>query len=181
MHDGYNNFVQIRVKNHHIRALVDSGAAKSCISEAFFHKLKLPSSALKKPVLSHLVSANKSPMHNLGMVDLNILIQGLSIPYQFCVLRGLSYQCILGVDWLYDVKGQINFANGVLSVYDNLLSVALIRNVDRSSLLLLSKPLTIPPLTEALVPVVLNRKFNNVVSLVETFQPIKTRLLAVAA
>ena len=136
---------------------------------------------LKAPGIPHLVSANKLPMTNLGIVHLNLYIAGLSIQYQFCVLRELSYHCILGVDWLYDVKGQINFADGVLSVYDNLLSVPLIRNVDRASLLLLSKPITIPPLTECLVPVMSDRKFNNIVSLVEAFRPIQSRLLAVAA
>ena len=59
-------------KNRNIRALLDSGAARSCISEAFFRSLNLPASLLKAPGISHLVSANKSPMANLGTVDLHI-------------------------------------------------------------------------------------------------------------
>jgi gag-polyprotein putative aspartyl protease len=89
MHDGYRNFVQIRVKNRNTRALLDSGAARSCISEAFFRSLNLPASMLKAPGILHLVSANKSPMTNLGIVHLNLYIAGLSLPYQFRVLSVL--------------------------------------------------------------------------------------------
>ena len=65
-------------------------------------RLRIPCESLKYCDSAHLVTASNTPMRNLGIVDLNVSIQGLAIPVQFCVLRELTFPCLLGANFLHD-------------------------------------------------------------------------------
>jgi hypothetical protein len=68
------------------------------MSESFAKTLKLkPSPALQE---LQLISANQSPIHSLGVVEVEMSIQGLVIPFCFYVVRSLSYKVVLGCDFL---------------------------------------------------------------------------------
>jgi hypothetical protein len=81
-----------------VSCLVDTGAVASYMSETFAKTLKLtPSPALQE---LQLISANQSPIHSLGVVEVDMSIQGLVIPFCFYVIRSLSTMLYLDVIFL---------------------------------------------------------------------------------
>jgi len=95
-----SHFVNIVVNNKRTNALCDTGCSVSCISEDYFHNLRIPKSALKLAQSSHLVTANQSPMIQLGCIDLTLNFNGMHIISTFAVLRGLSFNIICGIDFM---------------------------------------------------------------------------------
>jgi gag-polyprotein putative aspartyl protease len=90
-------FLAMTINHKPVQALCDTGCAASCMSEEFASKLKL--NILPSSDTVRLVSANQSPIENLGVVDVELCIQGLLIPFTICVLRQLSHNVILGCDF----------------------------------------------------------------------------------
>ena len=84
-------------------------------------------------------------MYSLGTVDLSIMIQGLTVVVQFCMLRNLSISSLLGAQFLSESRAVLDFAQKSLSLYDGLVIVPLISNFDKNSVLLLKQTTTIPP------------------------------------
>ena len=154
---------------------------KSVISEQFFNTLGIPFTALKKGDDCQMITANHSKMRSLGVVDLTVSIQGLAFPYQFTVLKDLAFNIILGLDILNDCQANIDFSRQTLTMFDGLVSAALSEKRDRSSTVVLQRDVVIPPHSEALVPVLVNQKFNSIASLIETLPQLHSRFLAVAA
>ena len=103
-----------------VHALVDSGAEKSCISEEFLKRLRMKPEPLSPDESTCLYSANKSEIRKRGTVELNEPIQGLVMPFRFYVLQGLSYNCILGIDFLRDAQATIDCNQHLLSLYQGL-------------------------------------------------------------
>ncbi len=87
------NFIQIFINFRSVDVLLDGGARVSCIGESFARSLRL------KPKVTNddlkLVSANKSPIHSLGTVEVQLSIQGVVIPWTVHVLKSLSRNAIL--------------------------------------------------------------------------------------
>ena len=105
-----------------------------------------------------LLAASGAKMPNIGTVEVDVFIQGLVIPFSFCVLNNLTHDCIFGMDFLTSSGAEINLAQQSLTLYDGLVVAALINRVDRSELVRLAQSITIPPKTEAIVPVMLHGK-----------------------
>ena len=80
------NFVMVKINGKNTRALIDSGSSVTAISEEFFYKLKVPIHCLQRSDVSRLVSANRSPLINLGNVELHINLQGVLLNFVFCVI-----------------------------------------------------------------------------------------------
>ena len=93
----------------------------------------------------------------------------------------MSFNVILGIDFLTDSRATLDCSRQMLSLYDGLVIAALTTRHDRSELVVLSHNVVIPPHSEAIVPVRVHNKFNSIVSLVETLPSLHGRLLAVAA
>ena len=175
------NSVVIRVNNHNVNALIDSGASRNCVSEHYFNTCRISRSRLNTNNKLPLISASGASLQCLGTVTLDVNLQGLSFPILFYVIRNLSIKCILGIPFLQDTKAVVDFSNNEISLYDRLAVAPLTYNFDRESILSLTKSVTIPPRSEMFVPVKLHRKFVSKTLLVEGCPLLKHRLIAVAA
>jgi hypothetical protein len=161
-----------------VSCLVNTGAVASCMSETFEKTLKLtPSPALQE---LQLISANQSPIHSLGVVEVGMSIQGLVIPFCFYVIRSLSYNVVLGYDFLKSSGACINCAEHRISLFDGLVQTSLTRQSDKSVVLKLAQDITIPPATEAIVKLAVPKRFQHRLGISETYAPIKNRFLLVA-
>jgi hypothetical protein len=160
--------------------LIDSGATRSCISAKFSQKLHLTPTPLSQDEPQVLFTANKSALRNLGTVELNGCIQGLVIPFTFCVFSDLAYSVVLGLDFLATAQADINCYDKVISFYRGLVTTNLITNGTDETVFLLSQTVEIPPNSEALLPIHSRKFCANRNYLLEPWVPIKNKLIAVA-
>jgi hypothetical protein len=170
-----HNFVALSLNYRNVRALVDSGAEKSCISEEFLKRWRMKPEPLSPDESTCLYSANMSEIRKRGTVELNVAIQGLVIPFRFYVLQGLSYHCIIGIDFLTDAQATIDCNQRLLSLYQGLAVAPLIHNMDKESILCMADTVTIPPRTEALVPVTIHPKYVHRINIVEEWPEVKNK------
>ncbi|UYV77418.1 K02A2.6-like [Cordylochernes scorpioides] len=77
------NFVMVEINGRKIKALVDSGADFSVISDKFRHELKTLLIKEPGPILK---AANKNLIETLGKCVLNIEVNGLNISFEFVVM-----------------------------------------------------------------------------------------------
>lgn len=163
------------------RVLIDTGAARSCVSETLVNKLKLKVTKPSADDPPFLYTANRSKIVNLGTVDIDVCIQGLVIPFTFCVFRNIIHNCVIGMDFLNATQANVNFSQRILSLYDGLVTAGLITaGNSNEALLLLAKTVSIPPNTEAIVPVSVPPQFRSKDGLMEPWPAIKNKLIAVA-
>ena len=67
-----------------------------------------------------LSAADGHPLISVGTVDLTLTIQGLKIPQKFRVVKGLSYNLLIGIDFMNSTHAFIDFGKKTLSVCDDL-------------------------------------------------------------
>ena len=175
------NAVVLRVNNRNVKALLDSGASRNCISERYLKQIRMLNTKLNTDDIVSLVSASGTNLQSLGTVMLDVSIQGLSIPTVFHVLRGLNISCILGVNFLQDSHAIMDCARKSISLFDGLVEAPLINNFDKDTILLLAKTVTLPPRSESFIPVRVHNKFLNQTLLVEGWPSLKNQMVAVAA
>ncbi|UYV84701.1 hypothetical protein LAZ67_X003137 [Cordylochernes scorpioides] len=90
------NFVMVEINGRKIKALVDSGADFSVISDKFRRELKTPLFKEPGPILK---AANKKLIETLGKCVLNIEVNGLKISFEFVVMVECSHYIIFGWDF----------------------------------------------------------------------------------
>ena len=78
--------------------LIDTGAMKSCMSQAYYQQLMLPST---KPIHTYQVkSANRSNLCPIGITECEFKIGQKKYKNDFVVCKNLIRPCILGTDVL---------------------------------------------------------------------------------
>jgi hypothetical protein len=155
------NLIHIHVEKMPTPALADSGASLSLISLKFYQRL-LARQDRSKPFKTRahtksLYATNNSKMAVKTAVDLSVDIQGLSIPVSFVVISDLSYNVILGADFLRDTRASINFADRKLSLYEGLITVPLSDSGESQTAYTVCN-VTIPPRSQAIFQVACNEK-----------------------
>ena len=95
------------------RALVDSGAQVSAISQAFAERIgRRPSSS--KAFL--LVSADGAPLTNLGAAPVQVTVNGWPQRHSFQVIPGMAWDMILGYDFLQATSAIVDAKAGTVSL-----------------------------------------------------------------
>jgi len=158
--------------------LVDTGATRSVISAKFMSKLGVRPTVSAD--MSDLLTANNSPMHSLGQVELNVCLDGLIVPHTFTVVDSLHHNCILGLDFLLATNAKLNFQDCLISFYDDLVVLPLISSSSTDFILRLSHSLRIPPHSEAISNVTINSKYRLQPSIVEPLPTLYKRNLGLA-
>jgi hypothetical protein len=102
------------------------------------------------------------------------------IPFCFYVIRSLSYNVVLGCDFLKSSGACINCAEHRISLFDGLVQTSLTGQSDKSVVLKLAQDITIPSATEAIVKLAVPKRFQHRLGILETYAPIKNRFLLVA-
>ncbi|UYV66796.1 hypothetical protein LAZ67_4002874, partial [Cordylochernes scorpioides] len=99
------NFVMVEINGRKIKALVDSGADFSVISDKFRRELKTPLFKEPGPILK---AANKNLIETLGKCVLNIEVNGLNISFEFVVMVECSHDIIFGWDFFKTTEAVID-------------------------------------------------------------------------
>jgi hypothetical protein len=152
--------VLLQFRNKKIVALIDSGSAKSIVSEKFVHKFGLQILPLTTGDVRVPKAANGNPLHVLGKIEIDIKINGLITPYEFYVLSDISHDLILGFNYLIDNKCQIDFTEKKVTFYDGLTALQLLSEGNDYGVVRLSKSCTIKPGFESIQPAILSKKFD---------------------
>ena len=129
----------------------------------------------------HLKAANNIPLDVLGIVDLDVIICGVSIPVQFYVVRNLSQNCILGGSFFEECRATIDYGKKTLSLYENIITVPLLNDVELHKTLRTTTKLRIPPLSEVIFPARINKPPQcTVTGITEAIPSVRNRGLLVA-
>ena len=119
----------MKINHRETSFLIDTGAVASCVSEQFAKSLKLKPQPSDQTIA--LIAANGSKIESLGVIDVELSIQGLTVPFTFFVLRSLSHKAILGNDFLQESGAVIDCAKHSITLYDGLVQAALSTARDR--------------------------------------------------
>jgi len=97
------NFVEVRIGNRTIKALVDSGSSASIISADLLKQLQLQGQQLKSNQSTVLFSASNNMLRVIGTAEICLSISGqthcLFISHEFKVVQNVSHNIILGMDF----------------------------------------------------------------------------------
>ncbi|XP_054711098.1 uncharacterized protein LOC129220690 [Uloborus diversus] len=115
------NHLEVMIDNHPVRALVDSGASSSIISDQFRHHLRKTMFPTKDKVF--LKVADGTYVQPLGKCVLRLQINGRIQPFEFTVLPSCSHSVILGWDFLEATQAVIDCGKYELTLDDTLLEV----------------------------------------------------------
>ncbi|GFQ82219.1 transposon Ty3-I Gag-Pol polyprotein [Trichonephila clavata] len=110
------NHLDVTVDGLPVKALVDSGASSSIISEKFRRYLK----KVMFPAHNHTIIkvANGSYVQPKGMCTLQIRISGRILPFEFIVLPDCSHDIILGWNFLKASGALIDCGRSELTLDD---------------------------------------------------------------
>ncbi|GFY34449.1 uncharacterized protein TNCV_2821351 [Trichonephila clavipes] len=107
-------YVSILLSETFTKALWDTGAEKSFISEETYRKY-----FFYKPVKksrTQVITAQGAKCQNIGVEELNIRIREFEKPWLFHVLADLEYTCILGIDFIGGSKIILDFDRKSLAI-----------------------------------------------------------------
>ncbi|UYV61801.1 hypothetical protein LAZ67_1006658, partial [Cordylochernes scorpioides] len=110
-----NNYIDIKVEGDTIRALVDSGASDSVISERFRVELKKTMFAETDVVLK---VADDKVVKSKGRCTLKLEVNGHPENFEFVVLENCSHDVILGWDFFKATNAVIDCGLGELQLDD---------------------------------------------------------------
>lgn len=158
------NTVTIQIKNRTVQALVDSGASRSVASAEFIAKLQIPHKHLEPGEPSSMFVADGRSVSVLGKAEMTIKVNGLCMPCEALILPNIGYSVILGLDFLEANRAQVDFANRVITFFNDLTTAHLSTSYQRHAphAVRTLHPTVLPPLTETIVPITLQS--NNLSS-----------------
>ena len=148
------------------RALIDTGADISCIAESYFNSIpgKIRPT-FKSASFSHVKGVGGEIHNVLGLVNLNLQIDGYMYKHDFHVISHLHHHVIIGDDFLEKNKAIIDRGNKTLQLENG----EEIKQGEDSevSMVRTCTSISLPPLTEAIVPVKLSKHKSMCIALVE--------------
>ena len=128
-----DNYLHIRIGQHFIKGLLDTGSFYSLISEKAVKRLRLTVLPSTPDENFELFAAEGSNLRVIGSVELCMNISGLRIVHTVFVSDKLhSEQLILGRAFMTQNNVILNYVDGTATIYGNLLKVKLINNNRRS-------------------------------------------------
>ena len=174
------NYVWIRVGNHSIRSLIDTGSTVSIINQQLAHQLKLRPGPLQEGDLPVLFSANGSKINIEATVNLSMYFSGLIIQHPLKVASNIEHSVILGLDFLKQNNAVIDYRQGMLSLDDDLVRVPIESISTNRTCVITKQAVCIPALSEMIVPVKAPNFCANRTILLETIPNFQFRKCAVA-
>ena len=98
-------------------ALIDTGATRCCMSEAYYRKLQLPEVQLLHNV--SVQSATGSNLAPLGLVKCTFLLGDTPFEYSVIVCRSLTRPLILGRDFLAQNQIAVRYSDQGKNILDH--------------------------------------------------------------
>ena len=142
--------VHVLVNNVLLTVLIDTGASISLIHTDALAKMNHISINPCSMTTAH--TANSGFISLVGLVKLQVKINQLITSVDVYITPDLICPMILGRDWIQNNYVTLNFGNNSLSLYHGFASIPLLpAPVDQSCIMLLSKPIVIPPFHQIFV------------------------------
>lgn len=110
------NKVLINVGNRRIRALLDTGASITIVSQEFLGKACYKDSPLLSAKHPKVKGVTENYLKVLGMLELEIFIDGMVFVHSVHVIQDLHYAFILGLDFLRTNHANIDYATNTLNI-----------------------------------------------------------------
>ena len=133
---------------------------------------------IKGPNQKRLFTADGKPLTVAGTIQLTINIHGLMIPTTFQVVKSLSHDIILGMNFLTDTQANIDLAKGEITLYDGLVGANLVN--PEENLLRTVDAVWVPARSEALIPVTVPSRHGSGLSMIEPSITLSGKYLALA-
>ena len=95
-------------------ALLDTGCRCSVLDHSFLSKLDPSSYTLDRPTKSHFRTANNGKLKSIGTCKLPFKINNESYQMKFNVLQGLTYNLILGVNFVEKYNKFLDFGRQIM-------------------------------------------------------------------
>ena len=157
--------VTATLNNQEIKLLVDTGAGISVIDEKFLRELyddQVPELFTSTSTQVKTVSGEALPI--LGTVKVRLKVASGDYPCDFHVVTNLSYEAVLGRDFLRANGAVINLKNGTLQLENNSLETSF---EDKCPVRVWSTCI-VPPQSEAIIPAYLDANWSpGIVGLLE--------------
>ena len=154
-----NTYVTVHVSDIQHRALIDTGAQKSCISAGVYQNLNNSTEISSDSGFTSFKGANGAPLQVLGTCYIQLTLGGQQFNHLFYVLASLDLPIILGADFLeengIDVSCQkhlIHWNNGVNKVK----MTSRHANQSCATLFRIGQTTNIPANHEAIIPIFTN-------------------------
>ena len=87
-----------RIQQKKYKALIDTGASRSCMSEKSYKELQLP--PLGELLAVRVTSATGTPIKVLGITKCPVTLGNEQYPHTFMSCRNIRRSMILGIDFL---------------------------------------------------------------------------------
>lgn len=165
-----------------MRALIDTGASRSVISENFFHDLRLKYE-IGAGIPRNLIVADGRLVPVKGKVGITIKVNGLNMPFEFLILKNSQHAIILGTDFLEYHKAKIDFEEKVITFYDGLTATHLKGTKDKMKLKQLIYTIDdfeLQPNGEAILPITIASDFIGKTSIIEPISSLDNQKFLVA-
>ncbi len=144
------NHVAISLQRIPVNSLLDTGATVSLVNRNFLTKHGLKLANMEQT--HNFQTANGDWFATFGPVELDVKVGGLTVPFLFYIADALPYTCLLGMDFLSHTSAKLDLPARILSLYDGLVSVVMATAEALSPVALVAN-VTVPPLSEAILPV----------------------------
>ena len=90
--------IPAKIQQKKCKALIDTGASRSCMSEKYYHELQLP--PLSELFAVKVTSATGTPIKVLGVIKCPVTLGNEQYTHTFMVCRNIRRSMILGIDFL---------------------------------------------------------------------------------
>lgn len=115
----------MEIQNTNVTALIDTGAAISCISPAVYLSSGLQHDfPLQKSDLAQVNGVGNNNIKVVGKISIPIIIAEVEITHTFFVLEGMTIPLILGMDFITQHRVILDFIRKELLLYDGLSKVS---------------------------------------------------------
>jgi len=158
------NTIFARVLNAKTQALVDTGAAISCVSKGFLNRSGFQHGKIESSLLQSVKGVGGELISVVGKVNLPVVVAGVRMTYPFHVLESLHHSLIIGFDFLSDNGCKIDLSHGILTIKNGAVQANMTVN---SACARTTKPTCIPARQEVDIPVSLTRKVKSDIVLLE--------------
>ncbi|PZC70444.1 hypothetical protein B5X24_HaOG216187 [Helicoverpa armigera] len=105
-------FINVLIAQQEFRALVDTGASISCVSEEFATKLNIQ--CIKESAKHSATTVSGADLTILGEASLNLLIDSCFFSHKFLIIKNINQNLILGRDFLCKNNCLIDFSKNHL-------------------------------------------------------------------
>ena len=107
--------ISISIENYEFQCLVDSGAAITAVNAFVWNKyLRQAYPSLDNYGSGGISSVNGNLLNSLGKTTMRFIIQSELFPFEAHVIEDLTYDVILGRDFLQTFNSKFDFDTGII-------------------------------------------------------------------